>query len=123
VEKPKQPQVIILDGGPHADRLALFMAAAHAHQFPARASITVPPPAPAPALEKNKPVLARAGSFFSRMPPLFRNGPASAQTAALLRSLNDFYRQRPRPWRPRANAPRVRVRHRAYTAPKVRACS
>jgi hypothetical protein len=62
LEKPKQPQVIILDGGRHDHRLALFMAAAH--QFPARASITVPPPAPAPALEKNKPVLARVGSFL-----------------------------------------------------------
>jgi hypothetical protein len=63
LEKPKQPQVIILDGGRHDHRLALFMPP-HAHQFPARASITVPPPAPAPALEKNKPVLARVGSFL-----------------------------------------------------------
>jgi hypothetical protein len=116
LEKPKQPQVIILDGGRHDHRLALFMAAAH--QFPARASITVPPPAPAPALEKNKPVLARVGSFLRD--PL-RRYTVVVDAGIVLGRVNAFYSQRPRPWRPRANAPRVR--RRAYTAPKVRACS
>jgi hypothetical protein len=126
VGKPKQPQVIILDGGPHADRLALFMAAAHAHQFPARASITAPP-VPAPALEKReKPVLARAGSFLRRaalpfFPPATAMFGMAHNRAEILARVNAFYSRRPRPWRPRANAPRVR--HRAYTAPKVRACS
>jgi hypothetical protein len=121
VEKPKQPQVLILDGGPHAARLALFMAAAHAHQFPARASITAPP-APAPALEKReKPVLARAGSFLRRAASPFFAPPIAANRAEIIARVNAFYSQRPRPWRPRANAPRLR--RRAYTAPKVRACS
>jgi hypothetical protein len=65
--------------------------------------------------------MARVGSFLRRPRLPFFAPSVSPNRTEILAKLNAFYSSRPRPWRPRANAPRVR--RRAYTAPKVRACS